>query len=174
MVTHSSISCWEIPWTEEPEGLQSMGLQKSQTWLSDWTTTTKEAILSLWVIMSLWGHCAHGDISVSSGLDVSHWRLHVNLTPSVTSLLFTQSLQCNWTLLCPPKGLICITSFSHCLSLDIWPELRDMFTTVHLTSLRWPQSTSDSTCVQLNSLHSPNDLVLGQDSQRMAPLSTQI
>ena len=25
-----------IPWTEEPSRLQSMGLQKSQTWLSDW------------------------------------------------------------------------------------------------------------------------------------------
>ena len=35
MATHSSILGWEIPWTEEPGGLQSMGLQKSQTWLSD-------------------------------------------------------------------------------------------------------------------------------------------
>ena len=33
--THSSILAWEIPWTEEPGGLQSMGLQKSQTPLSD-------------------------------------------------------------------------------------------------------------------------------------------
>ena len=29
--TLSSIPAWEIPWTEEPGGLQSMGLQKSQT-----------------------------------------------------------------------------------------------------------------------------------------------
>ena len=29
--THSSILAWEIPWTEEPGGLQSMGSQKSQT-----------------------------------------------------------------------------------------------------------------------------------------------
>ena len=35
MATHSSILGWEIPLTEEPGGLQSMGLQKSQTWLSD-------------------------------------------------------------------------------------------------------------------------------------------
>ena len=27
MATHSSNLAWEIPWTEEPEGLQSMGLQ---------------------------------------------------------------------------------------------------------------------------------------------------
>ena len=28
MPTHSSILAWEIPWTEEPGGLQSMGLQR--------------------------------------------------------------------------------------------------------------------------------------------------
>ena len=27
MATHSSILAWKIPWTEEPGGLQSMGLQ---------------------------------------------------------------------------------------------------------------------------------------------------
>ena len=28
MTTHSSILAWRIPWTEEPSGLQSMGLQR--------------------------------------------------------------------------------------------------------------------------------------------------
>ena len=28
MATHSSILTWEIPWTEEPGGLQSMGSQR--------------------------------------------------------------------------------------------------------------------------------------------------
>ena len=27
MATHSSILAWKIPWTEEPGGLQSVGLQ---------------------------------------------------------------------------------------------------------------------------------------------------
>ena len=31
MVTHSSILAWEIPWTEEPGGLQSIGLEESDT-----------------------------------------------------------------------------------------------------------------------------------------------
>ena len=31
MATHSSILAWEIPQTEKPGGLQSMGSQKSQT-----------------------------------------------------------------------------------------------------------------------------------------------
>ena len=35
MATHSSILAWEIPWIEEPGGLQSMGSQKSQTRLRD-------------------------------------------------------------------------------------------------------------------------------------------
>ena len=31
IATHCSILAWEIPWTEEAGGLQSMGLQKSWT-----------------------------------------------------------------------------------------------------------------------------------------------
>ena len=31
MTTHSSVLAWEIPWTEEPGGLQLIGLKKSQT-----------------------------------------------------------------------------------------------------------------------------------------------
>ena len=31
MVTHPSILAWEIPWTEEPGGLQSTGLQELDT-----------------------------------------------------------------------------------------------------------------------------------------------
>ena len=28
MATHSYILAWKIPWAEEPDGLQSMGLQR--------------------------------------------------------------------------------------------------------------------------------------------------
>ena len=35
MATHSSVLAWEIPWTEEPDRLQSMRWQKSQTGLSE-------------------------------------------------------------------------------------------------------------------------------------------
>ena len=31
IVTPSSILAWRIPWTEEPGGLQSMGVTQSQT-----------------------------------------------------------------------------------------------------------------------------------------------
>ena len=29
MATHSSVLAWDIPWTEEPGGLQSTGLQRA-------------------------------------------------------------------------------------------------------------------------------------------------
>ena len=37
MTTHSSILAWRIPWTQEPGGLQSMGLQRVG---HDWVTNT--------------------------------------------------------------------------------------------------------------------------------------
>ena len=39
MATHSSILAWEIPWTEEPGGLQSMGSQRVR---HDYNLTTKQ------------------------------------------------------------------------------------------------------------------------------------
>ena len=40
MATHSSVLAWRIPWTEEPGGLQSMGLQRVGQGLA--RTTCKE------------------------------------------------------------------------------------------------------------------------------------
>ena len=46
VVTHSNILAWEIPWTEEPGGLQAMGSQKNQTQLSDQTIITLPCLSS--------------------------------------------------------------------------------------------------------------------------------
>ena len=35
IATHFNILAWEIPWTEEPDGLQAMGLQKRRIRLSN-------------------------------------------------------------------------------------------------------------------------------------------
>ena len=43
LATHSSILPWIIPWTEEPEGLQSMGSKKSLG------LATKQQVRSTWV-----------------------------------------------------------------------------------------------------------------------------
>ena len=39
---HSSFLAWKIPQTEKPSRLQTIGSQKSQTRLSDWTIITKK------------------------------------------------------------------------------------------------------------------------------------
>ena len=46
MATHSSILAWRIPWTEEPCGLQSMGLQESDMiwWLNNLTTIQRKGL----------------------------------------------------------------------------------------------------------------------------------
>ena len=41
MITHSSILAWKIPWTEEPGGLQSLGLQRvGHNWAHTWQQFT--------------------------------------------------------------------------------------------------------------------------------------
>ena len=54
MATHSSILAWEIPWTEEPGGLQSMGSQEP-TRLSDYHRQAgkKRKYLELTLLYSL-------------------------------------------------------------------------------------------------------------------------
>ena len=49
MAIRSSILAREIPWTEDPGGLQSMGLQKNWTQLSNQTTTTSTIYLSVYL-----------------------------------------------------------------------------------------------------------------------------
>ena len=49
MGTHSSILASEILWTEEPGGLQSIGLPKSWTGLSDWTAKQIEEPQETWI-----------------------------------------------------------------------------------------------------------------------------
>ena len=44
MATHSSILAWEIPWTEEPGGLESMGLERIKC---DLATKTKQQRLGV-------------------------------------------------------------------------------------------------------------------------------
>ena len=64
MTTCSSILAWRIPWTEEPGGLQSMGVAKSQTQPSDLTTTThsfslqgnKSVLASQYLLLTLTLH----------------------------------------------------------------------------------------------------------------------
>ena len=58
MATHSSIFAWDIPWTEEPGELQSMGSQKS--WLQLMTSKQQvyvwhqmELVILNWTVLHL-------------------------------------------------------------------------------------------------------------------------
>ena len=48
VTAHSSILAWELPWTEEPRGLQSLVSQRSWTRLSDSTTNSEVACALFW------------------------------------------------------------------------------------------------------------------------------
>ena len=92
MATHSSILAWEIPWTEEPGGLQSMGLQKSWARLSD-STATANGPFSI---------CPTSSSSVSLLVDIP--------VGSMSCLLW---IVLQWTLRC-----MCLLKF--CFILDIY------------------------------------------------------
>ena len=47
MATQSGILAWEIPWTEKPGGVQSMGSQRAQHDLAIKQTRTKEMLQNL-------------------------------------------------------------------------------------------------------------------------------
>ena len=49
MAAHSSILAWEIPWTQEPGRLQSMGVTKNQTRPCDQTTTKDTLVSENWL-----------------------------------------------------------------------------------------------------------------------------
>ena len=56
MAAHSSIFAWEIPWTEEPGGLQSTGLQRvGRDWATSTLLGTASAVLSVILLVSCLG-----------------------------------------------------------------------------------------------------------------------
>ena len=78
METYSNILAWRIPWTEEPGGVQSMGSQKSRTWLreraNEWACPAPHYI----VWSDLWS--LHFFPICSSDFSVFSWLSHcVNL-----------------------------------------------------------------------------------------------
>ena len=86
MTTHSSILPWEIPWTEEPGGLQVHGVEKSWTLLSDLVCThtlnrflTKEDIQRADKYMKI---CSTSYVIVLSRSVVSNSLRHHRLQPA--------------------------------------------------------------------------------------------
>ena len=73
MAARSSILAWRAPWTEEPGGLQSVGLQRVKHARSDWAQThapysIKNACLAYILEVRTLAHlkCNHSEVSVNS------------------------------------------------------------------------------------------------------------
>ena len=85
MAIHSSILVWRIPWTEEPGGLQSMGLQRvGLNWVTDHTDTQtarlQASACSQWRhLAQIWGwslgHLASKGPQVDGHLHRPGWRV---------------------------------------------------------------------------------------------------
>ena len=138
MTTHCSILAWKVPWTEEPGRLQSMGLQKSQTWLSNQT-------------MTKWGFIIHlRETGWASGQESGPGKLFVNQL-AFQSLFFSTRIgpisekriddwlenhfKCSWTLVShqhPLYSSICSVILS---SAEILLKITLLFFTPHLFSI---------------------------------------
>ena len=100
MATHSSILPWEIPWTEKPGGLQTMG-SHSQTRLSDWAHTCLIQVKKQVVFPGLW--CGVPGLSafyllvmdLNSPVEVPQFTLSCS-SCTLGSILQYNSIQWGW------------------------------------------------------------------------------
>ena len=131
MLTHSSILAWEIPWTEDPGMLQSMGLQRVG---HDLATIQQQ-------------HLSKKDIWFSSVQLLSHVQLFATLWTAVhqASLSITNSQSLlkllSIELVMPSNHLI----LCHPLLLppSIFPSIR-VFSNESVLHIRWPKYWSFS------------------------------
>ena len=85
MATHSSILAWEIPWTEETGGLQSMGLQRVKTQLKCLTHTSPDPEWLLSKVQEIRKSLSEQDF------DCSYLKMHIpcfsrrSQTPQINS-----------------------------------------------------------------------------------------
>ena len=74
MATHSSILAWKFPWTEEPDGLQTMGLQESDM--------TEDAHIHMYIHVTKGG--GRDNKATALNASASMWNISpTNLTSSL-------------------------------------------------------------------------------------------
>ena len=121
MATHSSILTWRIPWTEETDGLHSMGSQRVR---HDWVTNTHtkqniyfssvQSLSRVWLFATPWTAAHQASLSITNS-----W--------SLPKLMFIESVM-------PSNHLI----FCHPLLLppSIFPSIR-VFSNKSAFHIRW-------------------------------------
>ena len=132
MATHSSILAWEIPWTEEPGGLQSTGHKE--------LNSTEQLTLSLWLVAHNPVHV--GVFMISSVQSLSRVRLFA--TPWIASCQASLSITNSRSLPklmsieleMPPNYLILCCPILFLPS--IFPNIR-VFSNESALCIRWPK-----------------------------------
>ena len=113
--THSSSLAWEIPWTKEPGRLQSMGSWKTQTRLSDSTTTIRNLLELSWARRE-WGRVTVYTTWIKEFLTVPKeqpTRLSRRMN-TLSPLPETRGL--------PPASSVSLLSFSLCVAFTASPR----------------------------------------------------
>ena len=82
MVTHSSILAWRIPWTEEPDGLQSTGLQRVG---HDWATSLSVPSRQSTTCMLSRRHSQSFTGVLSKASNIFLWTCYVRNNPKVSA-----------------------------------------------------------------------------------------
>ena len=138
IATHSSILAWKIPWTEEPGGLQSTGLQRVT---HDWAHT-HTSLFECFLMFLILLFCYNTMFSaISSVQSLSHVRLFATWTTACQASL---SITNSWS---PPKpmSMKSVMPSNHlilCRPLllppSIFPSIR-VFSNESTLRIRWPK-----------------------------------
>ena len=125
MATHSSVLAWEIPWTEEPGRLQSMGLKRVRYNL---VTKQLQVIFSLafiWVYKSQLLVVGLMDMSLSKLQEMVCWSLwgHKELDTTATMCGYEKVLRLVGSKYLRKEGTVVNTTLSYgIISLKKWEE----------------------------------------------------
>ena len=137
MVTYFSILAWEIPWTDDPGRVQSMGLQKSWTQLVNLITTiTTSRLQSVQLLSHVqlcvipWTAARQASLSVTNS-----WSL-LKLMSIELVMPFTCLILCCPLLLLP----------------SIFPSIR-VFSNESVLPIRWPKYWSFSFSISPSNEH---------------------
>ena len=101
MVTHSSILAWKTPWTEEPGGLQSIGLQRvKHNWVQIPTTPCssdgKESACSAGDLVQSLGQEDPLETGKATHSSILAWRIPWTEEPGGLQSMGSQTVRHNW------------------------------------------------------------------------------
>ena len=159
MATHFSILAWEIPWTEEPCGLQSMGSQRvghnlaTKQQIGCYTFSKKMADMYMWALLVAQ---MVKNLHISSVQSLSHVRLFPTLWTAACqdSLSITNSRSLHKLMsinaVIPSNHLILCRPFL--LPPLIFPSIR-VFSNESALCIRWPEYWSFSFSISPSNEH---------------------